>query len=146
MNRIQKISWWVLLWFSAAVILAAIAIAISHFINGMPWSTARAGLKFLGIAGFGGLAPLIFKKDPDKATCDERARFIYIKATLAGLAAACLITGLACMLPFFIMGADAMISVGWLADIFLAVTFTFFFIQSVAILVQYGGMPKGEQL
>jgi hypothetical protein len=144
MNRIQKISWWVLIWFSAAVILAAIAIAISHFINGMSWSTARAGLKFLGIAGFAGLGPLIFKKDPDKATCDERERFIYIKATLAGLVAACLITGLACMLPFFIMGPDAMISVGWLPDIFLAVTFTFFFIQSVTVLAQYGWRDKNE--
>ena len=111
-----------------------------------PGQWPRAGLKFLGIAGFGGLGPLIFKKDPDKATCDERERFIFIKATLAGLVAACLITGLACMLPFFIMGPDAMISVGWLPDIFLAVTFTFFFVQSVAILVQYGWKQKGEQL
>ena len=146
MNRIQKMSWWMLIWFSAAVILAAIAIAISHFINGMPWPMARAGLKFLGIAGFGGLGPLIFKKDPGKATCDERERFIFIKATLAGLIAACLITGLACVLPFFIMGPDAMISVDWLADIFLAMILTFFFIQSVAILVQYGWRQKGEQL
>ena len=138
MNRIQKMAWWMAICISAGVIPAAIAIAILHFTNGMPWSTARVGLKFLGIAGFGGLGPLIFKKDPDKATCDERERFIYIKANLAGLVAACLITGLACMLPFFIMGPDAMISVGRLPDIFLAVTFTFFFIQSVAILVQYG--------
>jgi hypothetical protein len=145
MNRIQKMSLWLLIWISAGVILAAIAIAILHFINGMPWSIARAGLKFLGIAGFGGLGPLIFKKDPDKATCDERERFIYIKANLAGLVAACLITGLACMLPFFIMGPDAMISVGRLPDIFLAVTFTFFFIQSVAILVQYGWRTKDNE-
>ena len=138
MNRIQKMAWWMAICISAGVIPAAIAIAILHFTNGMPWSTARVGLKFLGIAGFGGLGPLIFKKDPDKATCDERERFIYIKANLAGLVAACLITGLACMLPFFILGPDAMISVGRLPDIFLAVTFTFFFIQSVAILVQYG--------
>ena len=138
MNRIQKMAWWMAICISAGVIPAAIAIAILHFTNGMPWSTARVGLKFLGIAGFGGLGPLIFKKDPDKTTCDERERFIYIKANLAGLVAACLITGLACMLPFFIMGPDAMISVGRLPDIFLAVTFTFFFIQSVAILVQYG--------
>ena len=138
MNRIQKMAWWMAICISAGVIPAAIAIAILHFTNGMPWSTARVGLKFLGIAGFGGLGPLIFKKDPDKTTCDERERFIYIKANLAGLVAACLITGLACMLPFFILGPDAMISVGRLPDIFLAVTFTFFFIQSVAILVQYG--------
>jgi hypothetical protein len=146
MNRIQKMAWWLVIWFSAAVILAAIAITILHFVNGMPWSIARAGLKFLGIAGFGGLGLLIFKKDPDKATCDERERSIYIKATLTGLVAASLITGLACMLPFFIMGPDAMISVGWLPDIFLAVTFTFFFIQSAAILIQYGWKQKGEQL
>lgn len=146
MNRIQKMSWWVVIWISAAVILAAIAMVILHFIVGMSWSIAKAGLKFLGIAGFGGLGPLIFKKDPDKATCDERERFIYIKATLAGFVAAFLITGLACMLPFFIMVPNAMISVGWLPDIFLAATLTTFFIQSVAILVQYGWRGKGEKL
>jgi hypothetical protein len=144
MNRIQKMSLWLLIWISAGVILAAIAIAILHFINGMPWSMAKAGLKFLGIAGFGGLGPLIFRKDPDKATCDERERLIYIKATLAGFVAAFLITGLACMVPFFILGSHTPISVGWLPDIFLAVTFTFFFIHSVAILIQYGWRPKGE--
>jgi hypothetical protein len=138
MNKIQKMSWWMVIWISAAVILAAIAIAISHFINGQSWSIAKAGLKFLGIAGFGGLGPLIFKKDPDKATCDERARLIYIRATLAGFVAAFLITGLACLLPFFIMRPNAMISVGWLPDIFLAAVFTTFFIQSAAFLFQYG--------
>ncbi len=138
MNRIQKMSWWLLIWISAAVILAATAIVILHFINGQPWSMARAGLKFLGIAVFGGLGPLIFKKDPDKATCDERERLIYIKSLLAGFVAAFLTTGLGCLLPFFIMGPDAKISVGWLPDIFLAATFTTFFTQSVAILVQYG--------
>ena len=145
MNRIQKISWWLVIWFSAAFILAAIAIAILHFLNGMPWSIARAGLKFLGIAAFGGLGILIFKKDPDKAACDERERFIYIKATLAGFVAAFVITGLCCMLPFFIMGPDAMISVGWLADIFLAAVFAALFIQSVAILVQYGWRTKDNE-
>jgi len=145
MNRVQKMAWWMLIWISAGVILAAIAIVVLFFIVGLPWSIARAGVGFLGIAGLGGLAPLIFKKDPDKATCDERERFIYIKATLAGFVAAFLITGLACMLPFFIKGPNAMISVCWLPDIFLAATLTTFFIHSVAILIQYGLERKGEK-
>jgi hypothetical protein len=145
MNRIQKISWWLLIWFSAAFILAAVTVAVSHFIIGQPWSAARAGLKFLGIATFGALGPLIFKKDPDKATCDERERLIYIKSTLAGFVAAFLMTGLTCMLPFFILRPHTAISVGWLADIFLAATFTTFFVQSVAFLVQYSRGGKENE-
>jgi hypothetical protein len=144
MNRVQKVALWMVVWISAGVILAAIAIAVLFFVIGLPWSKAQAGLAFLGIAGFGGMGPLIFKKDPDKATCDERERFIYIKATLAGFVAAFLTTGLACMLPFFILGPHTTISVAWLLDIFLAATMTMFFVHSVAILVQYGWRPKGE--
>ena len=122
------------IWISASIIFAVIA---THFAIGMPWSITGVLI---------GLAPAFFKKDKGKVTCDERGRFIYIKATLAGFVAAFLITGLACVLPLFIMGTDAMIPVGWLPGIFLAATLTFFFFQCVAILVQYGREPKGEKL
>ena len=142
MNRIQKMAWWMAIWISAGVILAAIAVAILFLVIGMPWSIARAGLAFLGIAGFGGLASLIFKKDPGKVTCDERDRLINKRAAIAAFVSAYFVTGLACMLPFFILGPEATISVEWLPDIFMAAGFTAFLVHSIAILVQYGG--KGE--
>jgi hypothetical protein len=145
MNRIQKMAWWMAIWVSAGVILAAIAVAILFLVIGMPWSIAKSGLGFLGIAGFGGLAPLIFKKDPGKVTCDERDRLINNRAAIAAFASAYLVTGLACMLPFFVLGPAATISVTWLPDIFMAAGLTAFFVHSVAILVQYGWKGKDNE-
>ena len=146
MNRIQKMAWWMAIWISAGVILAAIAVTVLFFVIGLPWSIAKAGLAFLGIAGLGGLAPFIFKKDKGKVTCDERDLLINNRAAVAGFCAAFLVTGLACMLPFFILGTEATISVLWLPDIFMAAGLATFFVHSVAILVQYGWEPKGEKL
>jgi len=144
MNRIQKMAWWMLIWISTGAILAAIAVVVAHFIIGMPWSIARAGMGFAGIAGLGGLAPLIFKKDPGKVTCDERDRLINSRAAVAGFCAAFLVTGLACMLPFSVLGPEATISVTWLPNIFGAAGFAVFLVHSVAILVQYGWRDKNE--
>ena len=146
MNRIQKMAWWMAICISAGVIPAAIAIAVLFFIIGLPWSIARSGLAFIGIAGLGGLAPLIFKKDKGKVTCDERDQLINNRAAVAGFCAAFLVTGLACMLPFFVLGPEATISVEWLPNIFGAAGLTTFFVHSVAILVQYGWRNRKENL
>ncbi len=138
MNRIQKMAWLMVICISAGAILAAIAIAVLHFVVGMPWSIAKAGLGFLGIAGFGGLGPLIFKKDTGKITCDERDTLINRLAAIAGFGSAYMVVGLACMLPFFILGPRATVSITWLPMIFMAAGLTSFFVHSVAILVQYG--------
>ncbi len=144
MNRIQKMAWWFVIWISAGVILAAIATAVLHFVIGMPWAIAKAGLGFLGITGFGGLGPLIFSKDKGRVTCDERDTLINRRAAIGAFGTAYLVTGLACMLPFFILGPKATIPIGWLPMIFMAAGLTSFFVHSVAILVQYGRRPKGE--
>jgi hypothetical protein len=146
MNRIQEMAWWMAIWISAGLILAAITIAILFLVIGLPWSIARAGLAFIGIAGLGGLAPLIFKKDKGKVTCDERDRLINNRAAVAAFASAYLVTGLACMLPFFILGIEATVSVTWLPSIFMAAGLTAFFVHSVAILVQYGWRNRKENL
>jgi hypothetical protein len=145
MNRIQKMAWWMAIWISAGVILAAIAVTVLFFVIGLPWSIARAGLAFLGIAGFGGLASLIFKKDPGKVTCDERDQLINSRAAIAAFASAYFITGLACMLPFFVLGPAATISVEWLPNIWMAAGFTAFLVHSIAILVQYGWRGDGNK-
>jgi hypothetical protein len=144
MNRIQKMAWWMAIWVSAGVILAAIAVVILFWVMGLPWSIAKSGQAFLGIAGIGGFASLIFKKDLGKVTCDERDRQINSQAAKAAFASAYLVTGLACMLPFFVLGPEAKISVVWLPDIFMAAGLTAFFMHSVAILVQYGWRNKNE--
>jgi hypothetical protein len=143
MNRMQKTAWWIVIWISIATLVSLIAVAIGYFKFGMP--KALIGFCFLGIAGFAGLAPLIFRKDKGKVTCDERDILINRRAALAAFGASYLITGLACMLPFFILGYNASISVCWLPNIFMAAGLTCFFVHSVAILVQYGWKEKSNE-
>jgi hypothetical protein len=140
----QKIAWWMVIWISVGMVAAAIAVAVLYFKIGMP--RAMAGLGFLGIAGFGGLGPLIFGKDKGKITCDERDKLINSRAAVAGFGAAFLVTGIACMLPFSLLGPEATISITWLPMIFGAAALASFFVHAVAILIQYGWKQKGEQL
>lgn len=144
MNRAQKAAWLMVISISTAVVLAAIAVAILYYIFGMP-KVAAAGLAFLGIAGVGGLGPLIFKKDKGPVTCDERDRLINSRAALASFSASYMVVGLTCMVPFFVLGPKSSVSITWLPFIFGAAGLTGFFVHSVAILFQYGWRGKGEK-
>ena len=110
------------------------------------FAKSMAGLGFLGIAGIGGLGPLVFKKDKDQVACDERDRIINHKAATVGFTAAYLVVGIACMLPFCILGPNSLISVFWLPMIFMGAGISSCFTRSVAILIQYGREVKGEKL
>ena len=143
MNRVQKIAWSFVVTISVAFLLSCIAIAILYFKVGMP--KALAGLGFMGIAGLAGFSPLIFQTENGKVTLDERDRLINRRAALAGFGTSYLLVGLACMIPFFIFGPKASISVIWLPYIFGGAGLSFFFVHSAAILVQYGWTGKGEK-
>jgi len=141
MNRVQKIAWSLVITTLSGFILSCIAVAILYVKFGMP--KAVAGLGFMGVAGLGGFSPLIFKKDKGKVIFDERDRLIKRRAALAGFAMSYLFVGLACMIPFSILGPMASISVIWLPNIFGGAAISMFFVTSVAILVQYG--RRGEK-
>jgi len=143
MNRAQKIAWLFVITISAAVLLAGGAVGILYFKLGLP--DALAGLGFLGIAGFGGLGPLIFKKDKGKVTLDERDRLIQRRAALAGFTAAYLVVGLACMIPFFVLGPKANVSVIWLPMVFMGAGLCHYFAYSVVLLAQYGRRGKDHE-
>lgn len=136
MNRAQKIAWSLVITISTGFIVSCIAVAILYIKVGMP--RALAGLGFMGIAGLGGFSPLIFRKDKGKVTFDERDKLIKRRAALAGFATSYLFVGLACMIPFSILGPKASISVIRLPNIFGGAALSAFFVTSVAILVQYG--------
>lgn len=142
MNRMQKIARFLVVTISLGVIFSIAATILLYVKVGMP--RAWAGLAFLAIAGLGGLGPLVFKKDKGSATCDERDRIINKRAALAAFATAYLFVGLACMVPFFMLGPDGSISVTWLPMIFMGAGLITFFVHSVAILVQYDRGNKGE--
>jgi len=106
---------------------------------------AIAGLAFMGIAGLGGFSPLIFRKDKGKVTFDERDKLIKRRAALAGFAASYLFVGLACMIPFSVLGPKASVSVVWLPNIFAGAALSAFFVTSIAILIQYGWRDKDNE-
>ena len=143
MNRMQKVAWCFVVCISTAVVMSLMAVAVLYYIVGMP--KALVGFCFLSIAGLAGFARLIFPKDKGKVTCDERDTLISSRAASAGFAASSLVTGLACMLPFFILGPHASISVIWLPNIFMAAGLTVFFVYSAAILIQYGRKEKNNE-
>jgi len=143
MKRIQKICWVFVITISVAVVLAAVAVTLLYCRYG--WPKASAGLGFLGIAGIGGLAPLFFKKDSGKVTYDERDKLIKIRSAVAAFAMSYLFVGLACMIPFTVLGYKAKIDITWLPMIFGGSASVMFFIWSVAVLVQYGkGCKENE--
>jgi hypothetical protein len=143
MNRAQKIAWLFVITISVAVLLAGGAVGILYVKLGMP--KALAGLGFLGIAGLGGFGPIIFKKDKGKVEFDERDCVINQRSALAGFGAAYMVVGLVCMIPFFVLGPKANVSITWLPMIFMGAGLSSFFAHSVAILVQYGRGDKGEK-
>ena len=143
MNRAQKIAWSFVVITLFALIVSGIAVAIFYVKVGMP--KALAGFAFMGLAGLGGFSPLIFKKDKGKVTFDERDRVIKERAALAGFAASFLFVGLACMIPFFVLGPKASISITWLPNIWIGTFISHFFVHSVATLAQYGWRDKNNE-
>ena len=136
MNRAQKTAWFILIAISSGVVVSTIAVGVLALNIGMP--KAFAGLGFMGIAGIGGLAPLILKKDTAKVTCDERDKLINRRAALASF-------GLAWVIPFLILGPTASISIIWLPMIFGGAGIVAFFVHSTAILVQHGWRDRENE-
>ena len=83
MNRAQKMAWYAIITISIAVILSVVAFGILTYFYGP--KKGMAGLAFLGLVGFVGLAQLIFKKDKG-VQADERDILIQKKAAFAGFA------------------------------------------------------------
>jgi uncharacterized membrane protein YccF (DUF307 family) len=143
MNRAQKMAWMFLVTTSLALSLSGAGVAVLYFIIGMP--KALAGLGFMGIAGLGGLAPAIFRKERGKVDFDERDAAIHAKAAMAGFVTAFLLTGLACMLPFFILGPHAVIQVKLLPMTFMVAGISHYLVWSLVTLGQYSWRDKENE-
>ena len=111
---------------------------------GISSTIAVVDIWFMGLSGIGGLAQLIFKKEPGKVEYDERDCQIQRKSAIAGFGMAYLVVGIATMGPFFILGHSAPITTNWLPLIFGAAGLTNFYAWSIAILTQYGWRSKDE--
>ena len=140
MNRTQKVSWAFIVTISGSIVASIIAFVIFYARIGLPG--AWKGFAFMGLSGLGALSMLIFRKDPGPVKSDERDKAIHKHAALAGFAMSYLFVGLACMIPFYMLGPDATISVRHLPNIFIGAMVTHFFFYSVTCLLGYGKESK----
>ena len=140
MNRSQKIAWFLITVLSGAIVLTSAAFGILYAMFGMPVALAASG--FMGLSGLAGFAPVIFKKDEGAVDFDERDILINRRSATAAFGCSFMFVGLACMVPFFVLGPQASIQVFWLQLIFGGAGLIVYLVHSVAIIIQYG---KGGQ-
>ncbi|MHC4455811.1 MAG: hypothetical protein ACYS0I_01785 [Planctomycetota bacterium] len=147
MNRVQKISWSLVITMSLGLILGLVVTVILYPKFGMPKALCGFGLIFF-IGGLGGLSVFFFKKDKGKVTSDERDKLIEKNASLAGLGAVFLYVILLSILPLIILGPDKTIQIPstWSPALLIGAGFCLAYAQSIAILIQYGWTGKGEEL
>jgi hypothetical protein len=136
MNRIQKMAWLMVITQGIAFLSAVVAVTVLYYLFGFP--VAKSGFGFLGIAGIGGLAPIMFRKDPGAVTCDERDRAINSTAAKAGFGASYMVFYLLCMGIFFGKGLRGTVEVEFLAIICMLAGITCFFVHALTILILYG--------
>lgn len=142
MNRAQKTAWWMVVWMGAGMLAAGIAVGVLYFKFGFP--KAWVGLSFLGITGFSGLAPILFRKDPGSVQFDERDHAIQLKSTRAGLAMSYLVFGLLAMGIWEYCRTHGMttVSIEVLPLIWGLAAITCFFGQALMTLILYGKNRK----
>ncbi len=143
MNRAQKMACLFIITTLVGVIISCVVSAVLYFKVGMP--KALLGFSCVGIGGLGAIGTLIFKKDKGKVAFDERDRLIHQRASWAGFGTAYMVMGLWCMIPFFVLGPKADISVTWLPHIFIFGGICHYFAHSVAILAQYGREEESHE-
>ena len=136
MNRIQKISLMTVICIGAGYILSAIAVTVLYYRSGFP--RAWAGLAFLALTSFSGLAPAFFRKNKGVVDCDERDRMIQLHSTRAGFMASYLVFGGQAMGIWIYHGPDTLINVNTLPQIWIISFISAFFVQSLATLILYG--------
>ena len=143
MNRAQKISLTLVITISLGLFLGIALIVMRRFDVGVP---KTAFLFPIFIAGSGGIISITcFKKDKGPIILDERDKQIEKNANLAGFGAVYLYVILMSFLPIGILGEEASIPVTWCPVLLIGAGFCQAFVQSIAILIQYGRAGKGEK-
>jgi len=142
MNRVQKIAWFTLVMLALAVAMSVAAFSMAYFILDLPARRAACGFGFIGIMGFSGLAPLLFRKDKQKVKLDVRDLLIKRKAMLAAYWSFWPLFVLAAMAPFFVLGPDGKVGVLYLAWMVFGGMFYVTLIQAIVTLQEYGWKNK----
>lgn len=145
MNRAQKIARFNLIVIMTALVLSTIAVGVLHFVVGLPLGRALGGFGFIGICGLTGLSQLLYKKERDKVSFDERDLMILRKASLGAYSIFWFLFVLAAMIPFFVLGPKGAVSVKYLAAMVFGGMIVVVLVQSVITLELYGWREKGEK-
>jgi hypothetical protein len=146
MNRAQKIAWFTLVVLALALGLSVAASCAAYFIFGLSAKRAASGFAFMGIMGFLGLIPILFKKDKAGVQFDERDLTIHRNATIAAYATFWVLFVAAAMVPWFIIGPDGTIPVNYLPWMVFGAMCVVQLVQAIVTLGQYGWTGKGEKL
>ena len=145
MNRVQKIAWFNLVVILIGLVLSGIAVAVLAFVAERPLRAAPGGLGFMGIIGFTGLSPFLFRKAKRQVEFDERDQLFRMRAWFLGYSASYLFFVIVCMTTWLIYGPKGTISVNVLPLTALGGLMALILVHSLAILGQYGRTGKGEK-
>ena len=145
MNRFQKIAWFNLIVISLALGLSITAFAIFHFVLGLPVNRAASGFAFIGIMGFSGLSPILFRKDKSKVQYDERDTAIQRKAVGFAYAIFWVLFVAAAMIPWFIIGPNGTITTNYLPWMVFGGMCVVMLLQSIVTLNEYGWRGDGDK-
>ena len=140
MNRMQKIAWYNMIVIVAALTASGATVGLLAIFFGMP--KALGGLGFLGIAGFMGLSPVLFRKKQGDVDFDERDLLIYRKAIIVAYSIFWLFFTAACMVPYLVLGRGATIRIVVLPIMLGSGYVIFQLTQSIVMLILYG---KGDK-
>ncbi|NIP23766.1 MAG: hypothetical protein GWN67_15810 [Phycisphaerae bacterium] len=145
MNRAQKIARFNLIVIMTALVISAIAVSVLHFVVGLQMRRALGGFGFIGICGLTGLSQLLYKKERDKVSFDERDLMILRRASLGAYSIFWFLFVLAAMIPFVVMGPKGAVSVKYLAAMVFGGMIVVVLVQSIITLELYGCREKGEK-
>jgi hypothetical protein len=142
MNRQQKIALFTLVVVSLALGLSVMTFSIAYFIFNVPAHHATAGFGFMGIMGFIGLTPFLFK-DKGKVQADERDLAIIRKAAVVAYSVFWVLFVAAAMIPWFIIGPSGTITTNYLPWMVFGGMCVVMLLQSIVTLNEYGW--RGEK-
>ncbi len=143
MNRIQKISLYLVISITVAAILFASALVVRHFgaVSPKPFFYAAAVVMAIGVF-------FVFRTKPDQGPVvqDERDKLIEKNAQLAGFGAVYLLVIIASFVPIAIFGEQGSLPANWCPALLVGAVFCQAYAQSWAILIQYGrGSKNGAE-
>jgi len=145
MNRYQKIAWFNLAVMASTIIATAITIAVEFRLRGYSTLSFWVFVGFLALLKF---SRFLFKnpQSPGGVVTDERDELIVKKAVAQAWMAFWWVFVALCFVAFLIIGPRNSVPTITLPLMVVAAGVFLKAACSVAILVQYGRVTKGEQL